>query len=71
MFILIPIGHERTQVRRPPVVCLTILTLNVVAFLLTYVREGPTLERDVDQPVGLAMTYLEEHPYLEVPTEFE
>ncbi|OGB96202.1 MAG: hypothetical protein A2Z31_04275, partial [candidate division NC10 bacterium RBG_16_65_8] len=66
--MLIPIGHEDQQVTRRPWVTILLVTVNVVAFLLTNqaVQQQATETRQRAQEI---VRYVSDHPYLNVPPE--
>jgi membrane associated rhomboid family serine protease len=66
--MLIPIGHEDQQVTRRPWVTILLVTVNVVAFLLTNqaVQQQSAETRQRAQEI---VRYVSAHPYLNVPPE--
>lgn len=65
--LLIPLGPEKSTVRRLPWVCLGLLAANVVVFALTLLGGG---DAAVEEAADRVVAYLEEHPYLEPPDAF-
>ena len=66
--MLIPIGHEDQQVTRRPWVTILLVTVNVLAFLLTNqaVKQQSAETRQRAQEI---VRYVSDHPYLKVPPE--
>lgn len=67
--MLIPIGHERTTVRRLPWVTFTVMILCLVIFLVTLPGESKH-QRVAIGYLEEAVEYLVEHPYLELQPRF-
>ncbi len=67
--MLIPIGHERTTVRRLPWVTFVIMILCAVAFLATLPAELKH-QRQGAERIEEAVDYFVEHPYLELLPRF-
>ncbi len=62
--MIIPIGLDETRIGRLPWVSISILVLNIVAFVATSAAEGEEIiEARYHEVVG----YWRDHPYLEVP----
>ena len=67
--MIIPIGHERTTVRRLPWVTISIVVLCSVLFLATRPSESKN-QRVGNEYLKQAMGYFVEHPYLDLPPRF-
>ena len=65
--ILIPIGQEDAVVRRHPVVCYTIIAINVVAFLATLGYDESAWTARIGERFEEVAAFVEDHPYLDVP----
>ncbi|MCW8985872.1 MAG: hypothetical protein OQK55_11045, partial [Thermoanaerobaculales bacterium] len=63
--MLIPLGHEKTSVRRLPWVTFVVMGLCLIIFLFTHPGEQSRME-DAFEDLGEAFEYFGEHPYLEV-----
>ncbi len=63
--MLIPIGHEKTSVRRLPWVTFSVMGLCLITFLFTFPGEQSRME-DAFEDLGEAFEYFGEHPYLEM-----
>ena len=66
--MLIPIGHEDQKITRLPWVAITLIVLNVVAFLFTY-RIAEQQAVDSRQRAREIVRYVAQHPYLKPPPE--
>ncbi len=64
--MIIPIGHDQTEVRRQPWVTFTIMGLCIAVHLLICFAPG-TGETEVGEKLNQAVNFWMEHPYLEVP----
>src|SRR5437870_2121584 len=69
MIFLLPIGHERKEVRRLPHVCIAILALNMLMFGATYLGEGDHQMEVAQYHVRRAFQKVEESPYTELEPE--
>lgn len=67
--MIIPVGHEGSELRRKPWVTFGILILCGLAFLATHARGNRALERAEDAVEAVFAYYLT-HPYLELDPEF-
>jgi membrane associated rhomboid family serine protease len=63
--MLIPLGHEKTSVRRLPWVTFVVMALCLLTFLFTHPGEQSRME-DAFEDLGEAFGYFGEHPYLEM-----
>jgi len=63
--MLIPLGHEKTSVRRLPWVTFVAMGLCLIIFLFTHPGEQSRMERAFED-MGEAFEYFGEHPYLEM-----
>ena len=63
--MLIPIGHEKTSVRRLPWVTFSVMGLCLITFLFTFPGEQSRMEHAFED-LGEAFEYFGEHPYLEM-----
>jgi membrane associated rhomboid family serine protease len=63
--MLIPIGHEKTSVRRLPWVTFVVMGLCLIVFLFTHPGDRSRMERAYEN-LGKAFEYFGEHPYLEM-----
>jgi len=63
--MLIPIGHEKTSVRRLPWVTFVVMGLCLIIFLFTHPGDRSRMERAYEN-LGEAFEYFGEHPYLEI-----
>ena len=66
--MLIPIGLDRTEVRRLPWISFGIIIVNVVVFLATGMG-GTANDAKTARAWERAIAYWQEHPYLELPKE--
>ena len=64
--MLIPIGHDKTTVRRWPLVTFAIVALNVAAFALIYPPELRALEESMKR-LGAVEAYWTARPHLLLP----
>ena len=67
--MLIPIGHERTTVRRLPWVTFTVMILCLVVFLVTLPGESNHQRVGIEN-LEAAVEYFVEHPYLVLQPRF-
>jgi membrane associated rhomboid family serine protease len=63
--MLIPLGHEKTSVRRLPWVTFVVMGLCLITFLFTHPGEKARMERAYED-LAEAFEYFGEHPYLEL-----
>ena len=71
MFILLPIRHEQTTVRRYPWVTIGLIVSCALAFILTgRYQPSPREDRSLRRNVPRAMKWYLDHPYLELSPEF-
>ena len=63
--MLIPLGHEKTSVRRLPWVTFVVMGLCLIIFLFTHPGEKSRMEHAFED-LGEAFEYFGEHPYLEM-----
>jgi len=63
--MLIPLGHEKTSVRRLPWVTFTVMGLCLITFLIAHPGEQSRVEQTFED-LGEAFEYFGEHPYLEM-----
>jgi membrane associated rhomboid family serine protease len=66
--LLIPIGQENNVVRRHPWVSLSLIALNLVAYVATLVAEDAP-KREVFERMSAVVEYLGRHPYLSPPPQ--
>jgi len=70
--MFIPIGLDETETRRTPWVSLTLIALNVVVFVVVSIGgQQEEVERRVQEQGRQVAQYLEEHPYLELPSPLD
>jgi len=68
--MLIPLGHEKTSVRRLPWVTFVVMGLCLLTFLFTHPGEQSRMEHAYED-LGEAFEYFGEHPYLEMDPRLE
>ncbi len=64
--MILPIGHDQTEVRRQPWVTFTIMGLCILVHLLVSFAPGVS-ETEVGEDLTKAVDYWMTHPYLELP----
>jgi hypothetical protein len=68
--MLIPLGHEKTAVRRLPWVTFVVMALCLIIFLFTHPGEQSRMEGAFED-LGEAFEYFGEHPYLVMDPRLE
>ena len=69
--ILLPYGHEQTEVRRLPWVTLTLMGLCLAAFLLSgRWHFVPDEDWEIQEDIYAALEYYQQHPYLTLEPGF-
>ena len=63
--MIIPIGHEQTELRRFPVLTLLVMLVCTGVFLKTWLGYGEVLN-EIDGARSAALEYFSERPYLEL-----
>ena len=66
--MIIPIGHEQSEVRRLPWVTIAIMAICVLALLATD-PTGRAADEPVSTPIEQAADYWRDRPYLDAPPE--
>lgn len=64
--ILLPIGRDESTIQRHAWISYSIIALNIIAFFAVNTISGPN-RAEARQAMIAALTFLQEHPYLEVP----
>ncbi|MBU1167930.1 MAG: rhomboid family intramembrane serine protease [Proteobacteria bacterium] len=66
MIIIFPLSHERTSVKRIPIITLILIMINVLLFVVTAIKAPKPKERFIEIS-NILYEYYHEHPYLEIP----
>src|SRR5438445_3692479 len=70
--MLIPVGLDRSEVRRNPWISYAIVTINVAVFLVLWIAaRNSDVPARANQKLQAVVQYLFEHPYLQIPAELE
>lgn len=68
MIIIFPLSHEKTTVKRMPVITISLIIINVLVFFITAIEAPATGEKLIDKQ-KLLINYYYDHPYLDIPVE--
>lgn len=66
--IIIPLSHESGQVQRWPWITISIIAINTLLYLVTFVV-APQTQKALNQEAEEFFSYYMRHPYLEIPEE--
>lgn len=69
--ILLPIGRDDAEIRRHAWVSYVIIALNVLAFIAVETASRASKMVQIQLDFAKTATYVMEHPYLDVPDDFE